>query len=574
MSRRARSTFFLLLASLAPAVVAQQQTVGLFVNDDPSPGYTLFSPIGTPNSYLINNDGLLVNSWVGTARPGLMAYFTETGTLLRSTKFLGGPPGGFPQAGGSGGRYEEYDWDGNLIWEYEYGTADHLGHHDIQRMPGGNILIIAWELLPDQDAIDAGMNPANIFPNQLIDSIVEVQPTPPIGGTIVWEWRVADHLIQDFDPTKANFGVVADHPELIDINFPVRRDLAHFNAVDYHPGFDQIVISANAYDEVWVIDHSTTTAEAMGHTGGTYGKGGDLLYRWGNPQAYGRGNAGDQILFGQHDAQWIAPGLPSAGNMLAFNNQQLGPGGDFSSVEEFTPPVDINGNYPIAAGQPFGPAAATWTYQANPPESFHSSTTSGAFRLPNGNTLTTLGMSGRMIEVESDGTTTWEYQNPDTGQGLVEQGQPFSNSGVFKARRYSPGYPGLAGKDLTPGDPVELFTRPAPLAAGSLRANKITPGATHLELTWGDGGCPSFDYHVLYGDLANAATATIDGALCDVGTAGTALWSGVPATSLFFLVVGTDLTGVYESGWGNGRGATKASLQCGTTTKVLDPQCP
>jgi hypothetical protein len=37
---------------------------------------------------------------------------------------------------------------------------------------------------------------------------------------------------------------------------------------------------------LWVIDHQTTTAQAASHTGGRYNKGGDLLYRWGNPQTY------------------------------------------------------------------------------------------------------------------------------------------------------------------------------------------------------------------------------------------------------------------------------------------------
>src|SRR5207248_2769403 len=42
---------------------------------------------------------------------------------------------------------------------------------------------------------------------------------PPHGGEIVWEWHAWDHLIQEFDPQKANYGVVADHPERVDINF-------------------------------------------------------------------------------------------------------------------------------------------------------------------------------------------------------------------------------------------------------------------------------------------------------------------------------------------------------------------
>ena len=66
------------------------------------------------------------------------------------------------------------------------------------------------------------------------------------------------------------------------------------NSVAYHPELDQIVLSVLGFSEIWIIDHGTTTAEAAGHTGGRSGKGGDLLYRWGNPRAYRAGSAVDQ----------------------------------------------------------------------------------------------------------------------------------------------------------------------------------------------------------------------------------------------------------------------------------------
>ena len=72
-------------------------------------------------------------------------------------------------------------------------------------------------------------------------------------------------------------------------------DWMHANAVDYNEDLDQIMISAREFNEVWIIDHSTSTAEAASHSGGMYGKGGDLLYRWGNPEAYGRGDSTDRV---------------------------------------------------------------------------------------------------------------------------------------------------------------------------------------------------------------------------------------------------------------------------------------
>jgi len=73
-------------------------------------------------------------------------------------------------------------------------------------------------------------------------------------------------------------------------------------------------------NEIYVIDHSTTPYESIGNSGGRYGKGGDYLFRWGNPANYGRGSQEDQKLFRQHDVQWIKPGLNGAGNILIFNN--------------------------------------------------------------------------------------------------------------------------------------------------------------------------------------------------------------------------------------------------------------
>ena len=57
----------------------------------------------------------------------------------------------------------------------------------------------------------------------------------------------------------------------------------HCNGLDYNSALDQIALSCRGMNEVYIIDHSTTTEEAVGHTGGNAGKGGDILYRWGNP---------------------------------------------------------------------------------------------------------------------------------------------------------------------------------------------------------------------------------------------------------------------------------------------------
>src|SRR5262249_17725952 len=120
---------------------------------------------------------------------------------------------------------------------------------------------------------------------------------------------------------------------------PVRADWLHCNSLSYNAEFDQIMVSSPEFNEIWIIDHSTTTAEAASHAGGRSGKGGDLLYRWGNPRAYRAGTVKDQRLFYQHNAQWIPRGFPGEGHLLVFNNGRRRPGGAHSTVDEIILPV-------------------------------------------------------------------------------------------------------------------------------------------------------------------------------------------------------------------------------------------
>jgi hypothetical protein len=341
--RRWRTLSLVVLLCSIYGSAAAQQTVGLFLNDSDSyQGYSLFTPNFSQNTYLINNAGKLVHSWSSAYTPGLSVYLLEDGNLLRTAAF---DPGGNSRftAGGAGGRIEEYNWEGDLVWSYDYSSTTFRQHHDIEQLPSGNILMIAWEYKSEPESIQAGRSTSQLRDGELWpDTIIEIEPSGSLsGGTIVWEWHVWDHLIQDHDPSHFNFGVVGDHPELVDINYSSNTgpraggaDWNHTNAVDYNADLDQIVMSSHAFSEIWVIDHSTTSAEAAGHTGGNSGKGGDLLYRWGNPAAYRAGGSADRQLFKQHNAQWIDPGLPGAGNLLVFNNGTGRPGPDDSTVDE------------------------------------------------------------------------------------------------------------------------------------------------------------------------------------------------------------------------------------------------
>ncbi len=67
-------------------------------------------------------------------------------------------------------------------------------------------------------ALALGRNHALIGLNLRIDRIVELQPVGTNEANIVWQWKFSEHYIQNFDDTKPKYGVVADHPELFDLN--------------------------------------------------------------------------------------------------------------------------------------------------------------------------------------------------------------------------------------------------------------------------------------------------------------------------------------------------------------------
>lgn len=396
----------------------------------------------------------------------------------------------------------EIDWDGTVLWDYPFSTATQLQHHDITRLPNGNILMLSWDAKTAEESIAAGRKPEYQASGGELppDAIIEVKPTGKTTGEIVWEWHIWDHLVQDADKAKPNYGDVATHPELIDINYSeswmdppaaapggtargaggpggrgggrlATTDWTHVNAIAYNAALDQIIVSSYTFSEFWIIDHSTTTAQAAGHTGGKGGHGGDLLYRWGNPEAYRAGTGADQTLFCPHNAQWIASGLNGQGHVLIFNNGPNRPGGErFSSVDEFELPVDKDGRYARAANGAFAPPKLAWSYTAPNKTDFYSVNIGGAQRLPNGNTLINSGATGRLFEVTAAKEIVWEYRVPAGGPAgaggaggagrlggpgapgaLPGRGGPGGGGGaqIFRAYRYGPDFPGLKGRDLT-----------------------------------------------------------------------------------------------------------------------------
>lgn len=428
-----------------------QQTVGLFTNTAESfNGYTLFAPTNGTTIYLINNCGEKVHSWTSQYEPALSCYLMENGTLLR--------PGKIPGVAGAPRVNEMMDWDGTVIWSYSVAEEFGIQHHDIELLPNGNILLLVSEKKYPPDIEQAGGDAS--LEELKTEKIIEIQPDLIAGGgTIVWVWNAWDHLIQDRDVSYDNYGVVSQNPERIDINYRYRPniDWLHVNALDYNAEFDQIMLTVRSFGEIWIIDHSTTTSEAAGSIGGTYQKGGDLLYRWGNPQSYQQGDANDEKLFLPHDGHWIPEALVDEGKILVFNNDAgVLETQKYSSVNIIDPPVDGSGYYSYNYNDgSYDPTDFEWTYKAPAPTDFYSKTFSGAQRLENGNMLICEANSGRFFEINTQKEIVWEYVNPVNGNGPIPQFADVIDNDVFRCIRYAQDYPAFDGKTLTPQGYIE-----------------------------------------------------------------------------------------------------------------------
>lgn len=357
--------------------------------------YTLYSVQNSQTTQLVDTNGVTFKTWNHgmNARTGYSCYLQPGGVLVRSVSNMGNQLMG----GGMTGRVQKVAWDGTVLWDFTYSSATYCLHHDICPLPNGNVLMISYDVHTAAEATQAGANQGLIV---WADKIIEVKQTGPTTGEIVWQWRAWDHLVQNVNPAKDNYQTsIVQHPERLNINFNLQKDWIHMNGLDYNPVTDQIVFSSHNLNEWYVIDHSTSTTEAAGKTGGNSGKGGDILYRWGNPAAYGA--AGTKILNVTHDAHWIPEGCPNEGRLVGYNNGgQTNP--NRSTIDMIMPPK--NGyNFNLTLGQAFTPA----TYAQRIVCNGSSTNMSNSQQLPNGNTLYTVALSGAIYEVNPAGTTIW-----------------------------------------------------------------------------------------------------------------------------------------------------------------------
>ena len=449
---------------------AQDNTVGLLSFDDNLGvgGYTFIFPEYQSDIFLLNKCGEIVHQWEDdpAARPGAVAYLLENGNILRS-KYYVDNPGSVSTSGGAGGIIELVSWDNETLWTYKVDDSTQIQHHDIHFTPHGTIMMIIWQKKELDEIVANGFDTLSYFQRSILtDYIIEIDP---ITDSIIWEWHAWDHLIQDHDSTKANFGIVADHPERIDINYLEytfeKTDWLHCNSIDYNPILDQVIINSKHFNEFWIIDRSTTSAEAAGTSGGNSTQGGDLLYRWGNPKAYQSGETSDRQLFSQHDVQWIDendinPDYEFFGKIALYNNHiETG----LSLGQILAPEFDTTTFSYTQSNGTFLPE--TFSKEVSHPDTTrnYSTAASSIQIIGDGSVIMCAGRQGRTFELNPDGEVAWEYVTPLKNGNPVTQGfnLALSENFTFQAQRYLATYPAFIGKTLAPIGFIESEPNPA-----------------------------------------------------------------------------------------------------------------
>ena len=253
-------------------------------------GYTLVTNLNGQESRLIDMEGRICHTWHSSQGIGY-SYLLPNGNLLlrtgpaaEETSFLERPEMELLPRGGRtvAGAILELDWDSNVVWEYRYP----LLHHDFERLPNGNTLVLTWELIPEEISQRVkGGHDDDESGGMLGDVVREITP----AGDVVYEWTSWDHL--DFDEDRICF-------------LEGREEWTHQNALNVtHDG--DLLVSFRQTDTIGIVDKDS----------------GEFTWKW------GRGN-----ISHQHH-----PTMLANGNVLLFDNGPHKRGVTHSRVIEVNP---------------------------------------------------------------------------------------------------------------------------------------------------------------------------------------------------------------------------------------------
>ena len=348
-------------------------------------GYTLVSTRSLTTVELRDMEGRVVHSW---DLIGFPAKLFPGGNILGSL----GVGEGLETV-----EVVEKTWGGARIFSFsDWDGGSARQHHDYQRE--GNPVgyyTPALSFLPEGKTLVL----ANL--DRLVPEVSEEEIKDDVVYEVDWEgtlspfvWRAADHIDEFGFDEAARAALKEQSGEWLAINSMSRLGPNRwFEAGDRRFAPENILLSSRLASFLVIIDHET----------------GGVVWRVGPDFASGPEAALGQFQ-GQHHAHLIPEGLPGAGNVLLFDNgAPSGYGGPFgypkyparhySRVVEFDPvTLEIVWEY----GPRLGEAG-----------SFYSEVMSSAQRLPNGNTLVSIGGDGTIFEITPEKRIVWEYRDTD-----------------------------------------------------------------------------------------------------------------------------------------------------------------
>ncbi len=353
-------------------------------------GYTLFSNLGGQQTHLIDMEGRVCHTW--QSDEGInYSYLLPNGNLLLRTgppsqevSFLDRPEIKILPRGGrtASGAILELDWDGNVVWEYR----DPLLHHDFERLPNGNTLVLVWEKMPEDLAasVSGGVTAGTTKGQMLGDVVREVTP----GGDVVNEWRSWEFLSLEEDTICPLEG---------------RLEWTHQNCLNLTKDGD-LLVSFRQTDTIGIVNRSS----------------GEFTWKWGPGE-----------ISHQHNPTYL-----DNGRILLFDNGPHREGMSFSRVLEVDPSNnqiawEYKGDPPISffsyhiSGAERLPNGNTLICEGAPGRIFEVTPT---YEIVWEYINPFVGMGG----LHAGGTTSG-----------------YANS-IFRAHRYGPNHPALQGKDLDP----------------------------------------------------------------------------------------------------------------------------
>ncbi len=342
------------------------QRTGVFLLDAAAadPGYVLIAPLHTTEPRLIAHDGRVVHAWHLTHPVSTMAQMLPDGSLVYIADApTGGGGKGPPGVDGNLG-VVKVSWDSKQTWEYD----DPDVHHDFTVLPDGTVATLRTH--PLSDALSAsivGGAPGSEFNGHMWgDQIIEASPETS-GARVVFD-----------DETDLE---LSSHPLPAFLN---RSEWTHANSIEYTPsdpitGQKAYLVNSRSLSTIFLISRAT----------------GDVIWEYG----------GLWVMNQEHDASLLANG-----HVLVFDNGQYVRGFPSSSmVLEIDPKT----------------GSIVWSFpeRRDAFSRLYSSIMGGAQRLPNGDTLITYAVPGRVLEVTPDGNIVWDFR--------------LSSGSIFKARSYS-----------------------------------------------------------------------------------------------------------------------------------------